>query len=253
VCTRHDASRRRDILYGVGTPLLAGQRATLGLTLAPAWQNDKLADSSQPVILRITSASYLASFLVRSVLRGVLPGFKRWHCSVNAGSLRLSVACVCAAVLGSIKPLVRSSIRAARRPAVPLTRVSCSGASPFWTTTRSQIRHQPRASPGWRRSLYMKQCVRCACMAAPLQLVRRRLKLSTHNAGAALCTVLSHGDVFRGQRPCHGCAARASTGQVRALLGCYRRACSLNQETWFPQAFQSPASAVASMRSNHRV
>ena len=31
-------------------------------------QSDKLADSSQPVILRIASASYLASFLVRDAL-----------------------------------------------------------------------------------------------------------------------------------------------------------------------------------------
>jgi hypothetical protein len=33
-------------------------------------QSDKLADSSQPVILRIASASYLASFLVRVAVKG---------------------------------------------------------------------------------------------------------------------------------------------------------------------------------------
>jgi hypothetical protein len=67
-------------------------------------QNDKLADSSQPVILRIASASYLASFLVCFVQLELRRSVAyHWH----TGSLIVLVAGVCAAVLGGVEPLVR--------------------------------------------------------------------------------------------------------------------------------------------------
>lgn len=65
----------------------------------PGSQNDKLADSSQPVILRIASASYLASFLVRQVGQscGALvwrPRCLRYHTTTQARSSFLSSAFV---------------------------------------------------------------------------------------------------------------------------------------------------------------
>lgn len=82
VCA-HDTSLQAAVafctaLVRVRWPSITRNTPVLTLHCDACLQNDKLADSSQPVILRIAAASYLASFLVR-VANGSNAVLDRWR------------------------------------------------------------------------------------------------------------------------------------------------------------------------------